>query len=198
RELVPASFNPSRHEVHLAFAPDSRHLALTFRPDAAEQEIAVIDTANPKAKPVNVSLNGYQDGQPGWSQDGAILYWQSTRFGALGPDGEPLVTNLLGIYSSRAARADAIAELEPPKGGYGFEIDRLNHREALLLQPTGTLLASRIIGDQVIYLVEEMGVNSESEIKGYSQDLRKGKTSELFGEQPGPALASLNQQGTLA
>ncbi len=23
RELVPASFNPSRHEVHLAFAPDS-------------------------------------------------------------------------------------------------------------------------------------------------------------------------------
>ena len=198
RELVPASFNPSRHEVHLAFAPDSRHLALTFRPDAAEQEIAVIDTANPKAKPVNVSLNGYQDGQPGWSQDGAILYWQSTRFGALGPDGEPLVTNLLGIYSSRAARADAIAELEPPKGGYGFESDRLNHREALLLQPTGTLLASRIIGDQVIYLVEEMGVNSESEIKGYSQDLRKGKTSELFGEQPGPALASLNQQGTLA
>ncbi|MCV5282653.1 hypothetical protein OFC15_26990, partial [Escherichia coli] len=68
----------------------------------------------------------------------------------------------------------------------------------LLLQPTGTLLASRIIGDQLIYLVEERGVNSESEIKGYCQDLRKGKTSELFGEQPGPALASLNQQGTLA
>ena len=198
RELVAARFNPSRHEVMLAFAPDSRHLALTFRPDAAEQEIAVIDTANPKAKPINVSLNGYQDGQPGWSQDGAILYWQSTRYGVLDADGEPLGSNLLGIYSSRAAKADFLAEREAPKTGYSFESARLSHREALQLLPTGTLLASRIVDDQLFYLVEEAGDGDQSEIKGYALDLRKGETRELFAEQPGPAMATLNQEATLA
>lgn len=198
RELVPASFNPSRHEVMLAFAPDSRHLALTFRPDSAQQEIAVLDTADAKAKPVNVSLNGYQDGAPAWSQDGGILYWQSTRYGVLDADGEPLGSNLLGIYSSRAAKADFLAEVAPPKEGYGFETDRLSHREALQLFPSGTLLASRVVHDQLVYLVEEGGPNNESEIKGYSLDLRKGETRQLFGDQPGPAMATLNREATLA
>ncbi|TNH95746.1 S41 family peptidase [Aeromonas sobria] len=198
RELVPASFNPSRHEAHLAFAPDSGHLAITFRPDSAQQEIAVIDTRDPKATPVNVSLNGYQDGAPAWSQDGSVLYWQSTKYGVLAADGEPLGNTLLGIYSSRAAKADFLAEQVPPKEGYGFETDRLAHREALQLFPTGNLLASRIVDDQLIYLVEEIGANEESEIKGYARDLRKGDTKLLFAEQPGPALASLNQQATLA
>lgn len=198
RELVPASFNPSRHEVSLAFAPDSRHLALTFRPDSAQQEIAVIDTASPGAVPVNVSLNGYQDSSPVWSQDGAILYWQSTRYGVLGADGEPLGNNLLGLYSSPAAKADFLAEREAPKGGYGFESERLGHREALQLLPTGVLLTSRIVDDQLIYLVEEAGDGDQSEIKGYARDLRKGDTRVLFAEQPGPVLASLNRQATLA
>ncbi|WP_412674605.1 S41 family peptidase [Aeromonas australiensis] len=198
RELVPASFNPSRHEVHLAFAPDSRHLALTFRPDSAQQEIAIIDTATPGAQPVNVSLNGYQDSAPNWSHDGAILYWQSTRYGVLGADGEPLGNNLLGLYSSRAAKADFLAERQAPKTGYSFESERLAHREALQLLPAGTLLTSRLVNGQLFYLVEEAGDSDQSEIKGYARDLRKGDTRMLFAGQPGPALASLNQQGTLA
>ncbi|MGY3879029.1 S41 family peptidase [Aeromonas enteropelogenes] len=198
RELVPASFNPARHEVDLAFAPDSRHLALTLRPDSAQQEIAVIDTGDAKAKPVNVSLSGYQESAPAWSEDGGILYWQSTKYGALGADGEPLGNNLLGIYSSRAAKADFLAEQAPPKEGYGFETDRLAHREALQLLPAGTLLASRLVNDQLTYLVEEPGTGEQSEIKGYTLDLRKGETRQLFAEQPGPALASLNKEATLA
>ena len=197
-ELVPASFNPSRHEVNLAFAPDSRHLALTFRPDSAQQEVAVIDTRDPEASPVNVSLNGYMDGAPDWSQDGNILYWQSTRYGVLDADGEPLGNNLLGIYSSRAAKADFLADVAPPREGYGFEGDRLSHREAIRLLPAGTLLASRLIDDQLIYLVEELDANDEGEIKGYARDLRKGETRLLFAEQPGPALVSLNQEATIA
>ncbi len=177
RQLVAAEFNPSRHAVELAFAPDSRHLALTIQPDSAQQEIAVIDTRDAKAKPVNVSLNGYRDGAPAWSQDGGILYWQSTKYGVLGADGEPLGGSLLGLYSSRAAKSDFIAEQAPPKAGYGFEADRLAHREALQLQPEGPILASRIVDDHLIYLVEVMDANGESEIKGYAQDLRKGKPS---------------------
>ncbi|WP_323094393.1 S41 family peptidase [Aeromonas hydrophila] len=198
RQLVAAEFNPSRHAVELAFAPDSRHLALTIQPDSAQQEIAVIDTRDAKAKPVNVSLNGYRDGEPAWSQDGGILYWQSTKYGVLGADGEPLGGSLLGLYSSRAAKSDFIAEQAPPKAGYGFEADRLAHREALQLQPEGPILASRIVDDHLIYLVEVMDANGESEIKGYAQDLRKGETKLLFAEQPGPALASLNQDASLA
>lgn len=198
RELVAASFNPSRHSVSLAFAPDSRHLALTFRPDSAQQEIAVIDTANPKARPVNVSLNGYQDSIPAWSKDGAILYWQSTRYGVLGADGEPLGNNLLGIYSSRAAKADFLAEREAPKASYGFESERLVHREALQLLPAGTLLASRIVNSQIFYLIEEASSDDQTEIKGYARDLRKGETRQRFANLPGPALASLNQQATIA
>jgi tricorn protease len=198
RPLVAAEFNPSRHAVELAFAPDSRHLALTIQPDSAQQEIAVIDTRDAKAKPVNVSLNGYRDGDPAWSQDGGILYWQSTKYGVLGADGEPLGGSLLGLYSSRAAKSDFIAEQAPPKAGYGFEADRLAHREAIQLQPEGTVLASRLVDDHLIYLVEVMDANGESEIKGYAQDLRKGETKLLFAEQPGPALASLNDDASLA
>ncbi|MEV3836791.1 S41 family peptidase, partial [Aeromonas dhakensis] len=198
RQLVAAEFNPSRHAVELAFAPDSRHLALTIQPDSSQQEIAVIDTRDAKAKPVNVSLNGYRDGEPAWSQDGGILYWQSTKYGVLGADGEPLGGSLLGLYSSRAARSDFLAEQAPPKTGYGFETDRLAHREALQLQPEGTVLASRIVDDHLVYLVETSGANGESEIKGYARDLRKGETKLLFAEQPGPALASLNQDASLA
>uniref|UniRef100_UPI0005A760AC S41 family peptidase n=1 Tax=Aeromonas dhakensis TaxID=196024 RepID=UPI0005A760AC len=198
RQLVAAEFNPSRHAVELAFAPDSRHLALTIQPDSSQQEIAVIDTRDAKAKPVNVSLNGYRDGEPAWSQDGGILYWQSTKYGMLGADGEPLGSSLLGLYSSRAARSDFLAEQAPPKTGYGFETDRLAHREALQLQPEGTVLASRIVDDHLVYLVETSGANGESEIKGYARDLRKGETKLLFAEQPGPALASLNQDASLA
>lgn len=198
RQLVAAEFNPSRHAVELAFAPDSRHLALTIQPDSSQQEIAVIDTRDAKAKPVNVSLNGYRDGEPAWSQDGGILYWQSTKYGVLGADGEPLGGSLLGLYSSRAARSDFLAEQAPPKAGYGFETDRLAHREALQLQPEGTVLASRIVDDHLVYLVETSGANGESEIKGYARDLRKGETKLLFAEQPGPALASLNQDASLA
>ncbi len=198
RQLVAAEFNPSRHAVELAFAPDSRHLALTVQPDSSQQEIAVIDTRDAKAKPVNVSLNGYRDGEPAWSQDGGILYWQSTKYGVLGADGEPLGGSLLGLYSSRAARSDFLAEQAPPKAGYGFETDRLAHREALQLQPEGTVLASRIVDDHLVYLVETSGANGESEIKGYARDLRKGETKLLFAEQPGPALASLNQDASLA
>nr|WP_243887519.1 S41 family peptidase [Aeromonas dhakensis] len=198
RQLVAAEFNPSRHAVELAFAPDSRHLALTIQPDSSQQEIAVIDTRDAKAKPVNVSLNGYRDGEPAWSQDGGILYWQSTKYGVLGADGEPLGGSLLGLYSSRAARSDFLAEQAPPKAGYGFETDRLAHREALQLQPEGTVLASRIVDDHLVYLVETSGANGESEIKGYARDLRKGQTKLLFAEQPGPALASLNQDASLA
>ncbi|WP_324039716.1 S41 family peptidase [Aeromonas dhakensis] len=198
RQLVAAEFNPSRHAVELAFAPDSRHLALTVQPDSSQQEIAVIDTRDAKAKPVNVSLNGYRDGEPAWSQDGGILYWQSTKYGVLGADGEPLGGSLLGLYSSRAARSDFLAEQAPPKTGYGFETDRLAHREALQLQPEGTVLASRIVDDHLVYLVETSGANGESEIKGYARDLRKGETKLLFAEQPGPALASLNQDASLA
>ncbi|HDX8436260.1 TPA: PD40 domain-containing protein, partial [Aeromonas dhakensis] len=198
RQLVAAEFNPSRHAVELAFAPDSRYLALTVQPDSSQQEIAVIDTRDAKAKPVNVSLNGYRDGEPAWSQDGGILYWQSTKYGVLGADGEPLGGSLLGLYSSRAARSDFLAEQAPPKTGYGFETDRLAHREALQLQPEGTVLASRIVDDHLVYLVETSGANGESEIKGYARDLRKGETKLLFAEQPGPALASLNQDASLA
>ncbi|HDZ8929778.1 TPA: PD40 domain-containing protein, partial [Aeromonas dhakensis] len=198
RQLVAAEFNPSRHAVELTFAPDSRHLALTVQPDSSQQEIAVIDTRDAKAKPVNVSLNGYRDGEPAWSQDGGILYWQSTKYGVLGADGEPLGGSLLGLYSSRAARSDFLAEQAPPKTGYGFETDRLAHREALQLQPEGTVLASRIVDDHLVYLVETSGANGESEIKGYARDLRKGETKLLFAEQPGPALASLNQDASLA
>ncbi|TND59698.1 S41 family peptidase, partial [Aeromonas dhakensis] len=198
RQLVAAEFNPSRHAVELAFAPDSRHLALTIQPDSSQQEIAVIDTRDAKAKPVNVSLNGYRDGEPAWSQDGGILYWQSTKYGVLGADGEPLGGSLLGLYSSRAARSDFLAEQAPPKAGYGFEADRLAHREALQLQPEGTVLASRIVDDHLVYLVETSGANGENEIKGYARDLRKGETKLLFAEQPGPALASLNQDASLA
>lgn len=198
RQLVAAEFNPSRHAVELAFAPDSRHLALTVQPDSSQQEIAVIDTRDAKAKPVNVSLNGYRDGEPAWSQDGGILYWQSTKYGVLGADGEPLGGSLLGLYSSRAAKSDFLAEQAPPKTGYGFETDRLAHREALQLQPEGTVLASRIVDDHLVYLVETSGANGESEIKGYARDLRKGETKLLFAEQPGPALASLNQDASLA
>ncbi|HDX8377680.1 TPA: PD40 domain-containing protein, partial [Aeromonas dhakensis] len=198
RQLVAAEFNPSRHAVELAFAPDSRHLALTVQPDSSQQEIAVIDTRDAKAKPVNVSLNGYRDGEPAWSQDGGILYWQSAKYGVLGADGEPLGGSLLGLYSSRAARSDFLAEQAPPKAGYGFETDRLAHREALQLQPEGTVLASRIVDDHLVYLVETSGANGESEIKGYARDLRKGETKLLFAEQPGPALASLNQDASLA
>ncbi|MCJ2366266.1 S41 family peptidase, partial [Aeromonas dhakensis] len=198
RQLVAAEFNPSRHAVELTFAPDSRHLALTVQPDSSQQEIAVIDTRDAKAKPVNVSLNGYRDGEPAWSQDGGILYWQSAKYGVLGADGEPLGGSLLGLYSSRAARSDFLAEQAPPKAGYGFETDRLAHREALQLQPEGTVLASRIVDDHLVYLVETSGANGESEIKGYARDLRKGETKQLFAEQPGPALASLNQDASLA
>lgn len=198
RQLVAAEFNPSRHAVELAFAPDSRHLALTIQPDSSQQEIAIIDTRDAKAKPINVSLNGYRDGEPAWSQDGGILYWQSTKYGVLGADGEPLGGSLLGLYSSRAARSDFLAEQAPPKTGYGFETDRLAHREALQLQPEGTVLASRIVDDHLVYLVETSGANGESEIKGYARDLRKGETKLLFAEQPGPALASLNQDASLA
>ncbi|HDZ8831600.1 TPA: PD40 domain-containing protein, partial [Aeromonas dhakensis] len=198
RQLVAAEFNPSRHAVELTFAPDSRHLALTIQPDSSQQEIAVIDTRDAKAKPVNVSLNGYRDGEPAWSQDGGILYWQSTKYGVLGADGEPLGGSLLGLYSSRTARSDFLAEQAPPKAGYGFETDRLAHREALQLQPEGTVLASRIVDDHLVYLVETSGANGENEIKGYARDLRKGETKLLFAEQPGPALASLNQDASLA
>ncbi|HDZ8835080.1 TPA: PD40 domain-containing protein, partial [Aeromonas dhakensis] len=198
RQLVAAEFNPSRHAVELAFAPDSRYLALTVQPDSSQQEIAVIDTRDAKAKPVNVSLNGYRDGEPAWSQDGGILYWQSTKYGVLGADGEPLGGSLLGLYSSRTARSDFLAEQAPPKAGYGFETDRLAHREALQLQPEGTVLASRIVDDHLVYLVETSGANGENEIKGYARDLRKGETKLLFAEQPGPALASLNQDASLA
>lgn len=199
RQLVAPEFNPSRHEVELAFAPDSRHLALTIRPDSTQQEVAVIDVSDPRAKPINVSLSGYQERAPAWSQDGSILYWQSTRYGVLDADGEPLDSNLLGIYSSRAAKADFLAEVVPPKEGYGFEGDRLTHREALRLFPSGNLLASRVVHDQLIYLVEESSsINNGSEIKGYSLDLRKGETRQLFGNQSGPALATLNQEATLA
>ncbi|WP_050514276.1 S41 family peptidase [Aeromonas finlandensis] len=197
RELVPASFNPWRHKITLSFAPDSRHLAFTFRPDSAGQDIALIDTRTPDAKPINISRNGYLDEQPGWSKDGAIFYWLSARFGPLGADGEPIGQSLLAIYSSRAAKADFLAEQTPPKAGYGFDTERLTHREAFLLQPSGTLLASRIVDDQLIYLVEEMKVNGESEIKGYARDLRKDKTRELFSEQPGPAQVTLNDDATL-
>ncbi|HDO1312800.1 S41 family peptidase [Aeromonas veronii] len=199
RELVPASFNPLRHMVELAFAPDSRFLALTFRPDLVLQEIAVIDTQAVDAKPVNVSLSGYMDWSPNWSLNGDILYWQSTRYGVLGADGEPLSSNLHGIYSSRAAKADFMAEVAPTKIGYGFETGRLSHREALLLFPSGNLLTSRVVHDQLIYLVEESSpISNESEIKGYSLDLRKGKTRQLFGDQSGPALATINQEATMA
>ena len=116
----------------------------------------------------------------------------------LGADGEPLGGSLLGLYSSRAARSDFLAEQAPPKAGYGFETDRLAHREALQLQPEGTVLASRIVDDHLVYLVETSGANGESEIKGYARDLRKGETKLLFAEQPGPALASLNQDASLA
>ncbi|HGY1011916.1 TPA: S41 family peptidase [Aeromonas salmonicida subsp. smithia] len=198
RPLVAAEFNPSRHTVELAFAPDSRHLALTIQPDSAQQEIAVIDIADPKAEPINVSLNGYRDMSPAWSQDGGILYWQSTKYGVLGADGEPLGGSLLGLYSSRAAKSDFIAEQTPPKAGYGFESGRLAHREALQLQPPGLILASRIVDDHLISLVEESDTNGESEIKGYAQDLRKGETRVLFDGQPGPAQVSLNQDASLA
>ncbi|MCG4788640.1 hypothetical protein L0N33_25265, partial [Roseburia faecis] len=72
---------------------------------SAQQEIAVIDIADPKAEPINVSLNGYRDMSPAWSQDGGILYWQSTKYGVLGADGEPLGGSLLGLYSRRAAKS---------------------------------------------------------------------------------------------
>ncbi|PJG57700.1 S41 family peptidase [Aeromonas cavernicola] len=198
RELIPASFNTRRHQVQMAFAPDSQHLAVSIQLDTAQQEIAVIDTRDPKARPTNVSLNGYYDFNPMWSNDGSVLYWESSKHGVLGADGEPVANSLLGIYSTRSAKADFLAERTPPKTGYSFDITSLAHREALTLVPQGGVLASKIVAGKLIYVVEVETPQGESDIRGYELDLRKGEIKLLFEGQPGSALVSLNQSGTTA
>lgn len=198
RELLGASFNPMRHQITLAFAPDSRHLALTLQPDSAQQEVAVIDIAANQPTPINVSQSGYLDEQPRWSDDGALLYWQSTQYGLLDADGEPLGRTLLGLYSSRAARADVLAERSAPESGYPFESDRLAYRQALQLPLPGVLLASRLHHGALLYLVEESPDGTHPVIKGYRYDLHKGQSEPLFDEQPGPALASLDAEANQA
>ena len=89
---------------------------------ASALEIAVIDTRDARAKPVNVSLNGYQDGSPAWSQDGGILYWQSAKYGKLGADGEPLFKDVMvALAEDQADATPRFAAMPKVVGGrYGL------------------------------------------------------------------------------
>ncbi|MEW7865962.1 S41 family peptidase [Aeromonas diversa] len=198
RALLGPEANPFRHSISLAFSPSGQQLAVTLQPDSAQQEVAVLDLTTPDAKPVNVSQNGYLDELPAWSEEGGILYWQSARYGLLDADGEPVSRTLLGLYSSRSARADALAEREPPKQGYPFDSQHLGHREALLHPLSGTLLASQLRGGVLRYITEEYLDGPDPVIRGYALDIASGERHPLFEDQPGPALASLDREGAHA
>lgn len=200
RQVLSPTFNSIRHQISLAFAPDPRYLAVSFQPDASKNEIAVIDTQDTNTKPFNITQNGYHNSLPGWSDDGRILYWVSTKYSALDADGEPSGQTLLGIYNNRRAYADFLTERKS-KPNYNFENSQLYNLDALNLTLSGFLLTSRIVNDKLIYVTatEESENASNAEplitIKAYSFDLQKNENKELFTDTSGTSFATIDDKG---
>lgn len=196
RLLAGAEHNPMRHQISLAFSPDSRFLAFTFQPDTSQQEIAVIDTGQENAAWVNVSHNGYQDMSPEWSENGAILYWLSARFGMLRPDGEPGEPGLVGVFSSSRALAD-FRHKQDNNAPYTFQPGDPQKMAALRHPVSSSIIASRLVEDKLIYVTNDMAEQDKegSSITAWSLDLRSGEVKELFQTPSAPLLASLDDKG---
>lgn len=196
RLLAGAEHNPMRHEISLAFSPDSRFLAFTFQPDTSQQEIAVLDTAQENTAWINVSRNGYRDMLPGWSENGAILYWLSARFGMLRPDGEPGEPGFFGIFSSRRAQADFRHQQDTPNK-YAFNAGDPEKMAALQQPLTSPVIASRLVGNNLIYVTSDENAqnNAESSVTAWSLDLRAGETKELYRAPSSPLFAGLDEKG---
>lgn len=196
RLLAGAEHNPMRHKISLAFSPDSRFLAFTFQPDTSQQDVAVLDIGQEDTTWVNVSRNGYPDRLPVWSENGAILYWLSARFGMLRPDGEPGEPGFFGIFSNRLARSDFSHKKEDKKT-YAFEGGDPQKMMALHQPLTAPVIASRLTGDRLIYVTrEEKGQDTaEATIVAWSLDLRTREAKELYRTTSTPLFASLDEKG---
>ena len=106
RTILPASKNYSYADgdQYYQWSPDSKWFLVQFGPPerVMTPEVGLV-SADGKDSVFNLTLSGYDDTNPKWTQDGKMMIWGSNRQGARQQAGNSITSDVYGLFFTKDA-----------------------------------------------------------------------------------------------